>query len=246
MTISRESLHQAMCELHTDAEQAHQTYGAAPMAAMLLPPDGTAKFYLLPEGIPPAEVLATLVRDTGAAGIAVTGEVWESKPGIPGAVLVSMAFDDIPLPANDPSATEAIVTVAAGLDDHGPIKLLRRTRIERTEHGTTLHEAVDLNTAIRDDGLAALLTLALQAGNTATGPHNLASETVTALSPHERSQLTATCPDCQVPIGHRHTEACCIAWCARTGRQRRDACTIDTDCRAEPGRDCRTSWTGEF
>ena len=37
----------------------------------------------------------------------------------------------------------------------------------------------------------------------------------------------------------------CVAWCAATGRQRRDGCDTVHGCRTDPRRDCRTSWTGE-
>jgi hypothetical protein len=210
-TVSRERLHQAACALHDAAEQAHRTDGVAMMAALFVPPEGPAVFCHFPEGLPPAEVLAAIVRDTGAAGIAVTGEVWESEPGIPGTILVDMAFDDMPLPANDPNATEAIVTTAAGLGPDGPIKLLRRTRIDRTGHGTTLHAAVDLNTAIRDDGLAALLTLALAAGSAETGTSEGRPEYAPpgSAASDEQSQQRV-CPDCSARIGELHDDACDI------------------------------------
>ena len=234
MTISRERLHQATCALHAAAEQAHRTDGVATMAALFVPPEGPAHFYYFPEGLPAAEVLAAIVRDSGAAGIAVTGEVWESEPGIPGTILVDMAFDDMPLPANDPNVTEAIFTTAAGLGDDGPIKLLRRTRINRTGNGPELHEAVDLKTGIRDDGLAALLALALAAGST---PSN--APTGNAAAPEQHS-----CPSCGVCIGRFHTDACDIGWCVATGRQRDAHCTVTRGCRTDPLLDCRSVWTG--
>jgi hypothetical protein len=245
-TISRERLHQAACALHDDAEQTHRADGVATMAALFVPPEGPAVFCHFPEGLPPAEVLAAIVRDTGAAGIAVTGEVWESEPGIPGTILVDMAFDDMLLPANDPSATEAIVTTAAGLGTDGPIKLLRRTRIDRTGHSTVLHEAVDLNTAIRDDGLAALLALALAAGSTDSGSSEGRPEdapTGNAAAPDDQEQQRV-CPDCSALIGELHDDACCVAWCAVLGRQRRDGCDSARGCRTDPQRDCRTTWSG--
>jgi len=246
-TVSRERLHQAACALHDAAEQAHRTDGVATTAALFVPPQGPAVFCHFPEGLPPAEVLAAIVRDTGAAGIAVTGEVWESVPGIPGTILVDIAFDDMPLPANDPNATEAIVTTAAGLDADSPIKLLRRTRIDRTGHGTTLHEAVDLKTAIRDDGLAALLALVLAAGSANTGtpegwPERAPTGNVAAAPDDEEQQRV--CPDCSARIGELHDDACCVAWCAVLGRQRRDGCDSVRGCRTDPQHDCRTAWSG--
>ena len=245
-TVSRERLYRATCAMHDAAEQAHRTEGVATMAALFVPPQGPAVFCHFPEGLPPAEVLAAIVRDTGAAGIAVTGEVWESEPGIPGTVLIDMAFDDMPRPANDPNATEAIVTTAAGLGADGPIKLLRRTRIDRAGHGTALHMAVDLNTAIRDDGLAALLTLALTAGSTETGasegkPEN--APTGNAAAPVDQEQQRV-CPGCSARIGELHDDACCVAWCAALGLQRRDGCDTVRGCRTDPQRDCRTAWSG--
>lgn len=246
MTISRDRLYQATCVLHAAAEDAHRTDGIAAMAALFVPPEGPAQFYFFPEGLPPAEVLAALVRDVGAAGIAVTGEVWESEPGIPGTILVDMAFDDMPLPANDPNATEAIVTTAAGVGADGPIKLLRRTRIDRTGHGRALHEAVDLTTTIRDDGLAALLALALAAGSTGARTSEGRSDSAptgsaAALDDDEPHRV---CPDCSARIGELHDDACCVAWCAVLGHQRRDSCDSLRGCRTDPQRDCRTAWSG--
>lgn len=180
MTISHQRLYQATCALHAAAEDEHRQQGAAAMAALFVPPTGPGQLYVFPDGMPPAEVLAAIARAVGAVGIAVTGEVWESTPGINGPTLIGMPFADLPRPSTDPDATEAILTTAAGIGHDGPIKLLRKTHIQRTLRGTVLHEATDLRTKIRDDGLAALLTLALAAGSR---QHRDGTGDTTALDP---------------------------------------------------------------
>ncbi|WP_194913233.1 hypothetical protein [Catenulispora rubra] len=244
MTISREQLHQEACELHAYAEDMHRQFGIAQMVVLLVPAAGHSVLLGLPLGVPPVEALAALVHQTDAAGIVVTGEAWESEPGIRGRTLLDMPFEDLPRPSTDPNAVEAIVTAAAGLGSGGPIKLLRRTRIERLQQGgTNLHPATDLTTSIRSEGLAALLTLALEAGSPAAAvrPSPASEGTV---PPADATDINAACPDCQVPIGQSHAEGCCVAWCSQSGRQRRDGCTMDSGCSTGPLHDCRTSWTG--
>lgn len=244
MTISRERLYQAVCELHARAEDLHRQEGVAQMMVLLIPVIGPGTLYILPEGMPPAQVLAALVRQASAVGIALSGEVWESAPGINGPTLLGMPFADMPQPSTDPNRREALLTTAVGLGPNGSHKLLRHTRIERLPDGTILNPAVDLKTKIRTDGVAALLTLALQTAGTDSRYPDAASTPDTAAPPLESAQISTACPDCQVPIGQKHTERCCIAWCARTGRQRRDSCTNGAGCRTSPGYDCGATWSG--
>jgi hypothetical protein len=225
MTISCERLHQAVCELHARAEDLHRQDGVAQMMLLLIPATGPGTLYILPEGIPSIEVLAALVRQASAVGIALAGAVWESAPGISGPTLLGMPFADMPQPSTDPNRAEAILTYAVGIGaDDTTIVLTRASRIQRTGFGTMISDPEDDVPSIRRDGATTALAAALHP--TTDQPRSRPEPTVTSKDTAMHSPATpntrpaphsdpgpadlSDCPDCGAHVGMLHAQTCCI------------------------------------
>ena len=106
MPITREQLARAAENLHSAAEGNHRRTGLAAPAMVFLADDGNGELMVMPDGPPPAQILAAIARRIGAVAIASTCEVWISTPGLTPEAMTTLSFDDLPRPADDPSALE--------------------------------------------------------------------------------------------------------------------------------------------
>ncbi|WP_194894152.1 hypothetical protein [Catenulispora pinisilvae] len=259
MTISRERLYAFCCRLHAAAENNHRNHGFAEQLLMFLPETGPESLVLIPEGIPAQTVLDDFARQTRATAILTTGEAWVSIPGLSTQAMAALTVEDLPRPSQDPDRAEQIVTHAVGIGPDGATTVLTRaSTIQRTVFGTMIGEPVDGVPGIRRDGattaLAAALNLPTPEPNRrprpASNSKDMAMHTPAPPSgkPADLGEShpadPSACPDCSAAVGTVHADACCVAWCAATGRQRRDGCDAGHGCRTDPRRDCRTTWTG--
>jgi hypothetical protein len=260
MTISYERLYGACRRIHAAAENNHRNRGFAAPLLVFLPERGPETLVVVPEGIPPQQVLDQFARETHAVAILTTGEAWVSITGLPAQAMATMSPEDLPRPADDPDRAEEIITHAVGIGPDGVTMVLTRaSQIQRTAFGTMISDPVDGVPGIRRDGATLALAAALnqpapEPGRTPqrtsdskdTTMHDAAAPETQTAPNHEPGQADPSgCPGCSAPIGTLHTDRCCVGWCAATGRQRRDGCETVHGCRTDPRRDCRTAWTGE-
>jgi hypothetical protein len=259
MTISHERLYEACCRVHTAAENNHRIHGWAAPLLLLFPESGPESLVLIPDGIPPQQVLDDLARQTRAVAIVTTGEAWVSIPGLTAEAMAALPPEDLPRPANDPDRTEQIVTHAVGIGPNDTTIILTRTsQIRRTAFGTMISDPVDGVPGIRRDGATIALAYALNpptprqgrepgpASDSKDTPMHTPAPPSGRPAPRDPGRAGPSgCPGCGACVGALHTDACCVGWCAATGRQRRDGCDITRGCRTDPRRDCRTAWRGE-
>lgn len=247
MPITREQLARAAENLHSAAEGNHRLNGQADPAMVFLAADGTGELRVWPGGPPPAPVLAAIARRIGAEAIALTCEAWISLPGLSPEAMATLSFDDLPRPADDPSALEVIVTHAVAIGPDGPIALIRTTLINRSVFGTTLSPPTDGHTGNRTDGTTAFLTSLLIPTPDTGAATQAATGQVPGAGP-DRPDVVGDepCPDCHVVPGELHEDLCCIAWCAAVGQQRYGRCNAVNGCRTDPQLDCRTRWEGIY
>lgn len=249
MTISYERLYAACVRLHAAAENNHRIHGFAAPLLVFLPETGPEDLVLVPDGIPPQQVLDAFARRADAIAILTTGEAWVSVPGLSAQAMAALAPEDLPRPSADPDRAEEIVTHAVGIGPDGTVMVLTRaSRIRRTAFGTMISDPVDGVPGIRRDGATEALAAALRPpARPSGGPRPARTRKDTPMptpAPHAEPDPSA-CSSCSVSVGTLHTDACCVGWCAATGRQRRDDCDTARGCRTDPRRDCRTAWSGE-
>ncbi|HTJ72628.1 MAG TPA: hypothetical protein VL551_34135 [Actinospica sp.] len=142
--ISKDLLHREACRVHAAAENNHLLNGYAAPLLVAIPAAGPNSLILLPQGLAPQPVLEQIARETGAVALVFTSEAWVSLPGLSPEAIGALPFEDLPRPERDPNRIEAIITTAVGLGpDRLPTVLTRRSRIQRTETGTSIGPAVD-------------------------------------------------------------------------------------------------------
>jgi hypothetical protein len=142
--ISKDLLHRAACRVHAAAENNHLLSGYAAPLLVAIPASGPETLILLPQGLAPQPVLEQIARETRAVAFVFTSEAWVSLPGLSPEAIAALPLEDLPDPERDPNRIEAIITTAVGLGpDRSPLLLTRRSRIQRSETGTSLGPAVD-------------------------------------------------------------------------------------------------------
>ncbi|GAA2063840.1 hypothetical protein GCM10009839_89080 [Catenulispora yoronensis] len=251
MTISYERLHAACVRLHSAAENNHRIHGFAAPLLVFLPETGPEDLVLVPDGIPPQHVLDAFARRADAVAILTIGEAWVSVPGLSAQQMAALAPEDLPRPSSDPDRAEEIVTHCVGIGPDGTTMVLTRaSRIRRTPFGTMVSDPVDGVPGTRRDGATEALAAALRPAQPSAEPRPTRAPEDTPMPPpappaEPGAADPSACPGCSVSVGTLHADACCIGWCAATGRQRRDGCDVAHGCRTDPRRDCRTSWSGE-
>jgi hypothetical protein len=142
--ISKDLLHREACRVHAAAENNHLLNGYAAPLLVAIPATGLKTLILLPQGLAPQPVLEQIARETGAVALVFTSEAWVSLPGLSPEAIAALPFEDLPHPERDPNRIEAIITTAVSLGpDRSPTVLTRRSRIQRSETGTSIGPAVD-------------------------------------------------------------------------------------------------------